>query len=105
MVYPNITTIGEEAFYNCNLDSLAVSTLLYNAITVKKNAFKGCQAAAKGLVIIPKSVQTLEEGSLAFGGDCMYAFLSEVPPANVSSNAISGDSYIHVKFGSRSAYQ
>lgn len=105
MVYPNITTIGEGAFYNCNLDSLAVSTLLYNAVTVKKNAFKGCQAAAKGLVIIPKSVQTLEEGSLAFGGDCMYAFLSEVPPANVSSNAISGDSYIHVKFGSRSAYQ
>ena len=105
MVYPNITTIGEEAFYNCSLTPLTVSTLLYNAVTVKKNAFKDCQPAAEGMVVIPKSVQTLEEGSLVFGGDCVYAFLSETPSANISSNAIGKGSYVHVKFGSKSAYQ
>jgi hypothetical protein len=52
---PLITTIGEEAFLNCkNLSSTDINILLYNATTIKKNAFKGCSQTSK--IIIPATV-------------------------------------------------
>lgn len=103
---PLITTIGEEAFLNCkNLSSTDINILLYNATTIKKNAFKGCSQTSK--IIIPATVQTLEEGALGFDGKCEYVFVNPTPPQNVSSKVFKNSTTkktVTIKFGSKEAY-
>ena len=105
-VHPNITTIGEEAFLNCkNLTENCIEHLLFSIVTIKKNAFKGCEIGRS--IVIPKTLNVLEEGALGFKGDCTCIFLSKTPPSSVSSNVFSGTGTktIAVRQGCKSAYQ
>lgn len=107
IVLPNsVTTIGNLAFYNCS--GLTGALTIPNSVkTIKYGAFMSCSGLL-GPLTIPNSVE--EIGAYAFQ-DCSnisYVYSKITNPFKINNDVfkgISSDAILHIPIGTQSLYQ
>jgi hypothetical protein len=94
-----ITTIGQEAFYECFLSEVVIPE---GVKIIGKNAFKNCSYLTK--IDLPSTLTSIGDGAFKYCSRLEAVVIRNPKPFAISDEELPSKSTLYVPFGTKSAY-